>query len=331
MNTILDTAKDLVKDHGTVIYLTEYGSKLYGTNSENSDSDFKGLFVPSLESLILKTDKKTVSFTTGSDFSKNSKSDIDIQLWSIQYWCELLAKGDTNAIDLLFSLYSKDNNYRYVSDKFRNSISKENCIKFIDLKSNKAFVSYAYAQASKYGLKGSRMGVLKEIIRTLSEVDVHRDIKAGNYFDTILCFHKNDSLCFEKYMNNTRFLYILGKGYSESISIYEMYSRLVNEYNKYGERAKLAEMNEGVDWKAVSHAFRCCYQIEELLDTGFLQYPLKDAEFLKQIKYGKLDWKILDPMLFNEISKIENKLLNVESNYDEMIELHKSFILSFYK
>ena len=86
-----------------------------------------------------------------------------------------------------------------------------------------------------------------------------------------------------------------------------------------------------VDWKAVSHAFRCCYQIEELLNIGFLQYPLKDAEFLKQIKYGKLDWKTLDPMLFNEISKIENKLLNVESNYDEMIELHKSFILSFYK
>lgn len=327
MSNVLKTAKDLVGKYGTVVYLTEYGSRLYGTNDENSDHDFKGIFVPSLESLILKEDKKTMSFTTGNEFSKNSMDDVDIQLWSVQYWCELLSKGDTNAIDLLFSLYSKSNNYVYASDKFTSYIQKEKCIDFIDMKSNNAYVSYAYAQASKYGLKGSRLSVLKGIIETLVQADISNYSKAGDYFDMILCFHQNDSLCFEKYVNGERFLYILGKGYGEGISTREMYSRLVNTYEKYGERARLAEMNEGIDWKAVSHAFRCCLQIEEIINTGFLQYPLKDACFLKDIKHGKISWKTLNDMLFEKISGIERKISTMESRYDEMKSLHKEFIL----
>ena len=39
----------------------------------------------------------------------------------------------------------------------------------IDIKNTKAYVSYAYSQAKKYGLKGSRMGIIKNIIDHIEE------------------------------------------------------------------------------------------------------------------------------------------------------------------
>ena len=31
-----------------VVYVTQYGSKLYGTDNPNSDTDYKGIFIPNL-------------------------------------------------------------------------------------------------------------------------------------------------------------------------------------------------------------------------------------------------------------------------------------------
>jgi len=62
-------------------------------------------------------------------------------------------------------------------------------------------------------------------------------------------------------------------------------------YNAYGERAKMAELSKGIDWKAIMHAFRAGYQLKEILATGDLQYPLKDREFLKKIRQGLFHYK----------------------------------------
>ena len=48
-----------VAKHGKLLLLTKSGSQLYGTNTPNSDTDYKGVYLPSKESLILQ---KTVDF-----------------------------------------------------------------------------------------------------------------------------------------------------------------------------------------------------------------------------------------------------------------------------
>ena len=40
----------------------------------------------------------------------------------------------------------------------------------------------------------------------------------------------------------------------------------------------------------MSHAFRVCYEALELLTTAEITFPLKQAEFLKQIKQGRLHY-----------------------------------------
>lgn len=61
--------------------------------------------------------------------------------------------------------------------------------------------------------------------------------------------------------------------------------------DNYGRRAYLAEKNEGIDWKAISHAFRVCYEVQELLLTHQITFPLKQRDFIKAVKYGKFHYK----------------------------------------
>ena len=39
--------------------------------------------------------------------------------------------------------------------------------------------------------------------------------------------------------------------------------------------------------ESLSHAIRVLLEIKELLDTGNIQFPLKDKDFLLDIKLGK--------------------------------------------
>ena len=84
------------------------GSYLYGTNSENSDKDYKGVFLPNINDLILGKAPKHYTSTTGSINERNSSDDIDETYYSLHYFLELAAKGDTNAIDILFAYTNKD-------------------------------------------------------------------------------------------------------------------------------------------------------------------------------------------------------------------------------
>ena len=98
------------KNHNNyqVIYLTLTGSKLFGLNTESSDTDIKGIFIPSKEDLLLQQVKDTYSFSTGSNNTKNTNKDIDLCLFSIHHFLKNLEKGETNSIDIFFSMYRTD-------------------------------------------------------------------------------------------------------------------------------------------------------------------------------------------------------------------------------
>lgn len=330
---LFDKGLEKSKEFGIPLYLTVFGSHLYGTNTENSDKDYKGLFLPSIKKLVLDEKVNSISLTTGENNSKNSSDDEDVQLWALQYWLKLLAKGDTNAIDLLGSMYSSHNE-KIVDLDFLGKY-KDNPMSLIDLKHNKAYVAYAFGQAKKYGLKGSRVGILKDILNYLMSVYSNpQDTeywKAGRVFDEILEKFYNPSLCFEKKTDSNRFLYICGKGYMDSISLSEMIHRLDDAYNKYGNRAKQAEQNENIDWKAVSHAIRCLDQVIEMAETGcIIKYPLKTAPYILEVKQGKYSWNEVEKVIVEKLSLAEDLISKVKENSD-LYQVHREIILTSYE
>ena len=66
-----------------------------------------------------------------------------------------------------------------------------------------------------------------------------------------------------------------------------MFARI---YENYGARARLADSNEGVDWKALSHAVRVGHEALELLNTGRVIFPLLSAKLLLAIKLGTVPY-----------------------------------------
>ena len=69
-----------------------YGSKLYGTDNPNSDTDYKGIFVPNEKDILLKRDIEHYNFNSNDEKTRNSKNDIDLQLFSIYKFFSLLQK-----------------------------------------------------------------------------------------------------------------------------------------------------------------------------------------------------------------------------------------------
>lgn len=334
---IIKKVKKLVEPH-ELIYLTEFGSTLYGLNSESSDLDLKGIFLPTKESLLVGETTKSFKYSSGDDKSKNSSDDVDIQLFSLHYFLQMLQKGETGAIDLLFSMNkaNKNNCIKYMySPLYYDLFLKRD--KFINPKNTKAYYGYAMGQAKKYGLKGTRVGIIKSVkdylidngLDCLGESQQKR-IKLSYCINDIDKKFHDDSYCFQKDSNGVNSLVLCGRVHQETISIKEFATRINDDWKKYGERAKLAMKNEGLDFKALSHACRCCVQMEELLETGCIVFPLKDKEMLKDIKYGKYTWPDIEKILLSYLDRVAIACNNCKLDWEYDHKTVKNFILSFY-
>ncbi|GHV42660.1 hypothetical protein FACS1894187_25030 [Synergistales bacterium] len=84
----------------------------------------------------------------------------------------------------------------------------------------------------------------------------------------------------------------------------EFVKRVESDMNRFGERAKEAELNHGLDYKALSHALRALLQMEELLLTGRIVFPLKGRAELIALKEGKLDWRDIENRILSMLDRV---------------------------
>lgn len=295
-NNILKVVKSFENTQDVeVVYLIQSGSKLYGTNNQNSDTDYIGIFIPSRRSVLMKQDPEHLVLSTGKANSKNTVDDTDIQLWSIYKFLNLVKKGETGALDLLFSLKAKHKDEITVIDnKQFTSILLQDFNKFLS-RDLRAFVGYCLGQAKKYNIKGARYSELEEFYRefkrlhyftdqTIEEIEseVRKLIETYNFEYIKMVYAEGPR---RHGISNIWYIEILGRKHALNITIGEFMTRIDRLFNSFGART-LAAAN-GVDNKALSHATRVILECEELLETGHITFPLKDREFIKSIKYHK--------------------------------------------
>jgi hypothetical protein len=338
MKDLQKKANEMLPDNYELVYLTHFGSKLYGTESIESDTDLKGIFIPSINDVLLQKASDNFSYSSGNKNSRNNSNDLDIELWSISKFFKLLTKGETGAIDLLFSMFRRDT-IIYHDTSFIKQI-KDNYYIFLS-KNFKAFIGYCMGQAQKYGIKGSRfseLGLIKswwdDYIKITTDAKVNFSV--SNFFDSVE--EKVDNLKFSKMIKTDkgRYFSILGKMHHDRISLEMFHKQLMSQYNSYGERTKKAL--EGVDYKALSHAVRVLYEMEELIDTKFIKFPLKNRDFIRAIKYNDLHQYSLED-LFDMISLtidevqilIDKSTLPSKVNQKEIDDLHLSILRYYYQ
>ncbi len=292
-----------------LIVKMKFGSHLYGTETINSDVDYKGVFLPSKKDILLGNIPKCYNYSTGNSHSKNNPDDVDVEIYSLHYFIKLACDGQTVALDML---HAPENMLVKSSDIWKTIVKHKDRFYTKNLNS---FIDYARRQAAKYGIKGSRLNAVSEVLKFL------KSERPENKLRTIWEKLPRIDFCNDagKDPNGMRQYQVCGKIFQESASIGYVIPILEKFYNDYGQRVKLAAENKNIDWKAVSHALRAAIQTKEILTNHTITFPLKDARFLMQIKEGKMDYaNEVAPVLENLMDEVEN-LLN-KSNLPNTVD-----------
>lgn len=271
-----------------IILRVEFGSHLYGTNTPTSDHDYKSIYIPNARDILLQQVKDSLGHKVKrSEGKKNAPEDTDDEMYSLQRYLRLLSEGQTVSIDMLFTPEPLITSPLWEEIKANKNL--------LLTKRSAAFVGYCRTQANKYGIKGSQVAAAKDAkdffeyhyrclgsTAKLQDIDrlipsitgehskiIDLETTAGHYETFFECCNRKVS-----FGNTIK-------------AAFEIYSRI---YENYGHRAKLAQTNEGIDWKALSHAVRVGNEALELLATANVTFPLPNADHILQIKKGLVSY-----------------------------------------
>ena len=207
------------------------GSFLYGTNTETSDKDYVGIFMPNVEYILgfKRCDEVDFSTISKDEKNKNTQAAVDMKLYEFRRFVKLAMENNPNILEILF--VNEENRI------FCNDIGKEllaiKCL-FPHQGAKQRFLGYAVSQRHK----------------------------------------------------------------------------MINCHGRAGNREEIVSAH-GYDTKFASHLIRLMFEGVELLETGSIEFPLKERRTILDIKQGKWEMsKVLDfsSELEKQIESIDSKL-----------------------
>lgn len=322
---------DLMLRAEQLIYRIQHGSHLYGTNTENSDFDYKEVYIPSGSSILLNRIKE--GRQAGPDKSqspgvKNQPGDVDVQSFAITKLFRMLTQGDIIGCELIFT---PEQNVIYKHPWYDEVLERKSI--FLSSKVS-GYVGYCRQQANKYGIRGSRISACRAVIELLKSKP-HLS-KTGEWWNALTILAGETEHCAMVKQTNgmgqeEELFECCGKKIMSTITVKEATLIYQRYFDDYGHRALLAEKNEGIDWKAISHALRVGRQAIELLETHQITFPRPDAEELLSVKRGERPYaevsSQLDELLTRVLEASKTSTLPSEADFaaiDELtIDLHR--------
>lgn len=309
-----------------VIFKTIFGSKLYGLATPSSDTDYKGIYLPSFSEAILNNYPKSIREKSNPDTSRSIAGDVETEVYSLQYFLKLAADGQTAALDMLFG----PKELREVYDPMLDFIF-DNKEKFLSKRLN-ALMGYASGQAIKYSNKAKLFDALRSLYSELVVKDFDLKLAEDKNLLTryivqykklgIFKFEtKNEKEIFqvdksEFYLNGPRSQLL------ESLSI---------KIQKYGERTKNATNLGNADWKALSHAFRTIYVAQSIAKTGTFSYPLIETDFVMAVKLGELSYEYVVDKLDEEFFKTKELINSSDLPEKADLTMFDEWLVDLYK
>ena len=246
------------------------GSNLYGTVTEGSDTDYRGVCIPPLEVLLDPFN----NFEQKDDgFEEDDKT-----IYNLRKFMKLCADANPNIIELLFV---PEQNILY-KNKYWDRII-ENRQLFLSKKAKFTFTGYAFSQ--------------------LNAIKAHRKwfIDPPKEKPTRKMFGLTDSPKISgegvNAVANISFELLLPEFRQEIRNEldYRVAKQAWDNYvawrdNRNPERRRLEELY-GFDVKHASHLFRLMSEGKELLLDGKITFPLVNAEEIRAIKNGKYTYE----------------------------------------
>lgn len=316
---------DEIKQKGWLIYEVIAGSKSYGLDTADSDTDIRGIF-------ILPEDV----FYSLEYTPQVSNATNDIIYYELRRFMELLSVANPNIIEML----NVPDDCVLFADELMSRVTKEI---FLSKLCENTFANYAFTQVKKArGLEKKIMNPMEKEMKTvldfcfvytgqkavavkdflsgrggknqnagLTAIDYMKDCynlfysDAQVYSGIVKADNAND-VCLSHIPKGeipVGILYFNKDGYSVYCKQYKQYWEWVEKRN---EKRYLNTINNGknYDAKNMMHVFRLLLMAKEIAAEGRVNVYRQDRDFLLSIKEGKYDYTELLTMA----EEIKNEL-----------------------
>jgi hypothetical protein len=303
-----------------------HGSHLYGTNTPESDEDFVGIFMPPTDYVfglksVQEIDLSTVS--KGAD-DRNTAEAIDRKLYEFRKFLRLCLDNNPNILEILFvndeNVVFTDKRIGNYLRKLRHQFPSKRCIP--------KFIGYSHSQKHKMIIKRDHYS---ELLEGYKVMEVTEDkLTMGQLYDRMVDSFDHKNLFIKK--GTGMHIHIGDICFEPGVYVKKARRKLKKRIDKATNRSELI-LDHGFDTKFGSHLIRLLLEGKELLETGEIQFPLKDRELLLDIKTGKLDLKEvleLADQIENQIDELKEKSeLRQTPNYDKVEEFCVSTMILF--
>lgn len=235
-----------------IIFETLAGSRLYGTNLPSSDYDYRGVFLPTKEEILLGKAKDSVHLGD------------DKQYFSLNKFMKMIAHGDPAAIEMLFapSLFVRVARSPWdILYKNRKELLHKNMT---------GILGYCRAHTCKLAIKGTAGEAKKLLFDKLESYNAYSRLE-----DHILELKEleRDSLFIQVTDSE---LVLDKKHYPLLTKVHSLRDRLANKYTV-----------DTVPYKDLMHTVRLLYEAIFILGFGELSFPLSMKDDLIRVRKGE--------------------------------------------
>lgn len=249
----------------SIIANITFGSHLYGTDTNGSDSDHVIIYAPTVDDWILNKISHHNKTSTGDSSSKNNNADVDIDTYSVQRLIEDSILGKTWTVDVLHCPEPA-----FYTEAWTNIINQRHL--FVTKTMVHEQLRYIHGQVSRYGPKQE---VLDNLIWAVS---VLKSLPKTDRITSHMQLLKSNGGAYEQIFTKFGNTHV-----SNVLSAVQKNQENIQKMMDAGKNCRHPDF----DWKRPHHAMRVAYQTIALLEHGDFSYPLADATELIDIKLGK--------------------------------------------
>lgn len=285
-----------------IIFEAVAGSRLFGTQTQFSDTDLKRVFIPSVDEIILGEYKEYDE--RHAEKVEDKSNCIEFSEYSLKNFLQSLSSGEVMPIEMLFMNNICPSEYwdRLLDQK--EDLFNQDVVKFYNFPLN---------ILKNYTKNFDRISFLKDLLK---HIDIHKNIN-----DLAPAILKSPYI-----QVNDKQIALFGKNYRINTSQSFLLQGVNIELNKYTS----LEMDETIrrQYVVLAHAYRIAEEGLEYLQTGDIIYPRYNAEYLKEIKSGLISQDILQNQIMDILTQAKKLHNNIPFNNRE---LQKEILLSMHK
>lgn len=269
----------------TEIFKCVAGSRLYGTSTPDSDTDYKAVHLPTKTEILLGKGKDVVSTSTGAKDAANGKDDVDVESFTLSRYLQLASKMNTIPVEMLFIPEDKAETFSPMWQELRDNRHR------IISKNANSFVGYCKAQAVKYSMRGSRLETFERVVAVLEGLQGNLPVidqeGAREALTSIPHVTTNSRAALQT--DGVLYLQVSGRQAPLTAKASEVLKVFRKPIDEAGSRTRAALEAGGADWKALYHAVRIVNEGITLFRHGEIFFPAANADLLLRIRNGDVN------------------------------------------